>query len=108
VPPLIKIYAEPVKNERIGDVLIQPDEFTRIVVEDNGIGFKLSLADEIFKTFIRLNSKDKFEGTGLGLSLCKKIAERHGGAIEAQSEEGQGSRFNVMLPIFEPRSFIHD
>ncbi len=50
-----------------------------IELSDNGIGFEQSEAERIFNTFIWLNSKDKFEGTGLGLSLCKKIVLRHGG-----------------------------
>jgi PAS domain S-box-containing protein len=71
----------------------------RIVLADNGIGFRQSDAELIFQTFTRLNSKDKYEGTGLGLSLCKKIAERHGGSIFAEAEEGKGARFTVILPV---------
>ena len=89
VVPLIKISAiNPVKEQMI-----------EIVVKDNGIGFHPRYNEEIFKTFTRLNSKDQFEGTGLGLSLCKKIVERHGGTITANSEEGNGAEFIITLPI---------
>jgi light-regulated signal transduction histidine kinase (bacteriophytochrome) len=71
----------------------------KIVVADNGIGFEQEYAERIFKTFTRLNSKDNYEGTGLGLSLCKKIVERHGGSITAEGVEGDGARFIVMLPM---------
>lgn len=69
-----------------------------ITVEDNGIGFDQTEAEKIFHTFSRLHPKDKYEGTGLGLALCKKIAERHGGSIEAEGLEGSGSKFTVILP----------
>jgi PAS domain S-box-containing protein len=69
-----------------------------ITLEDNGIGFEADYAESIFKTFLRLNPKDKYEGTGLGLSLCKKIVERHGGNIEAAGKEGEWARFTITLP----------
>jgi len=72
--------------------------FYKILVTDNGIGFNQENAENIFGTFNRLNSKDEYEGTGLGLSLCKKIAERHGGSITAQGIEGDGAVFTVLLP----------
>jgi PAS domain S-box-containing protein len=70
-----------------------------ITVQDNGIGFDPDLAGRIFETFTRLNSKDKYEGTGLGLSLCKKIVERHGGTIIANSTKGEGATFIITLPL---------
>ncbi len=71
----------------------------KISVKDNGIGFNQAQAENIFKTFIRLHSKDKFEGTGLGLTLCKKIVERHGGTIEAMGEEGTGTTITITMPL---------
>ncbi|TCZ66947.1 sensor histidine kinase [Flaviaesturariibacter aridisoli] len=68
-----------------------------ITVRDNGIGFDAGHATAIFKTFTRLHSKDTFEGTGLGLALCQKIVQRHGGAISAESSMGKGSVFTVLL-----------
>ncbi len=72
--------------------------FKCLVVEDNGIGFKQEYASNIFQTFSRLHSKDRYEGTGLGLSLCKKIVERHNGFIEAVGKEQQGAKFLIYLP----------
>jgi len=55
-------------------------------------------AAHIFSTFTRLHPKDRFEGTGLGLALCKKIVERHGGNIWAEGQENVGAKFYLMLP----------
>jgi signal transduction histidine kinase len=70
-----------------------------IRITDNGIGFDQEQAERIFDTFSRLNAKDKYEGTGLGLSLCKKIVLRHGGEIEAAGKKGEGSEFRIRLPL---------
>jgi PAS domain S-box-containing protein len=69
-----------------------------IIVEDNGIGFEQKESGKIFNLFERLHSKDHFEGTGIGLSICKRIAERHGGQILATSTPGQGSKFIIRFP----------
>jgi light-regulated signal transduction histidine kinase (bacteriophytochrome) len=77
----------------------QGKDYARIVVKDNGIGFEQEYAEKIFDTFTRLNSKDLYEGTGLGLSLCKRIAERHGGSITANGQTGKGAEFIILLPL---------
>jgi signal transduction histidine kinase len=69
----------------------------RIVVEDNGIGFDNKFAEKIFNSFSRLHSKAEYEGTGLGLALCKKIIHYHHGSISAESD-GQGAKFVLLLP----------
>jgi light-regulated signal transduction histidine kinase (bacteriophytochrome) len=74
----------------------------RIVVKDNGIGFDEQYADEIFLVFKRLHSYHEYEGTGVGLSICKKIVERHGGQIAASSQPGEGAMFCLDLPLFLP------
>lgn len=74
------------------------DGMVNITVKDNGIGFDPQYSGRIFETFTRLNPKDKFEGTGLGLSLCKKIAERHGGKINAGGKLDEGAEFTILLP----------
>lgn len=70
-----------------------------IDISDNGIGFHEKYSSSIFSAFTRLNSKDHYEGTGLGLALCQKIAERHGGHIEASGEENKGATFRIILPL---------
>jgi len=69
-----------------------------IVVEDNGIGFDEKYRDRIFQVFQRLHGRGEFEGSGIGLAICRKIAERHGGSIHASSTPGQGARFEIRLP----------
>lgn len=72
--------------------------FTGISIKDNGIGFDEKFASNIFNLFERLHSKDKFEGTGIGLSIARKIAEKHGGYITAHSKPGVETEFCVFLP----------
>jgi light-regulated signal transduction histidine kinase (bacteriophytochrome) len=72
--------------------------YSEIIVKDNGIGFDESYSEKIFSTFFRLHSKDKYEGSGLGLALCKKIVERHDGFIFAQGDRNVGATFTVLLP----------
>jgi two-component system, LuxR family, sensor kinase FixL len=68
-------------------------------VADNGIGFDEKYLDKIFTIFQRLHGKQEYEGTGVGLAVCRRIAERHGGSITAESSLGGGARFVVSLPI---------
>jgi signal transduction histidine kinase len=70
-----------------------------IVVEDNGIGFEPEYGERIFDLFQRLHGRDEYEGTGIGLAICRKIVDRHNGQIVAQSSPGKGARFLVTLPL---------
>jgi PAS domain S-box-containing protein len=72
--------------------------FETLIIRDNGIGFSNEEAEQIFGPFIRLHGRDKYEGTGLGLSLCRNIVERHGGTIRAQGERNRGATFIITLP----------
>jgi signal transduction histidine kinase len=75
------------------------DGNVQLVVSDNGIGFEPRYAARIFRIFERLHGRTEYPGTGIGLSLCRKIADRHGGTIEAESELGSGATFIVTLPV---------
>lgn len=90
-PPIIYISGE-VIGTTDGPV-------AEIGFSDNGIGFDQQHAMTIFDTFARLNSKDNYEGTGLGLSLCKKIVERHHGTITAMGTKNRGAVFTIKLPL---------
>jgi signal transduction histidine kinase len=85
-PPVIQIFSEPWAHSN------------RIVIQDNGIGFDPRYAEEIFMVFKRLHSYHEFEGSGVGLSICKKIADKHNGVIKAESKIGEGSKFIIELP----------
>jgi signal transduction histidine kinase len=77
-----------------------PDALNRaITVTDNGIGFNEKYAAKIFGMFVRLHGRAAYEGSGIGLAICRKIAERHGGTIAATSSMGQGAMFTVTLPV---------
>jgi len=90
----------PLKINITSEVLVENNKnIARITLQDNGIGFEPDQADHIFETFIRLNSKDQYEGTGLGLSLCKKIVERHSGNIFAKGNPDEGAAFIITLPL---------
>ena len=91
VPPIIKIK---------GTLAEGPDgrETLTLTVADNGIGFDEKYLDRIFTPFQRLHGRDAYEGTGIGLAVCRKIVERHGGTLTAESTPGKGSTFVATLP----------
>ncbi|MBU1820762.1 MAG: PAS domain S-box protein, partial [Bacteroidetes bacterium] len=98
--PVIRLSCASATREETESRGLNPHgKYVKIVLEDNGIGFSNDVAERIFGTFIRLHSKDSYEGTGLGLALCKKIVERHGGIIYAQGQEGEGAIFSLLLPV---------
>lgn len=99
VAPVIKVRAEFfTPSEQLASESASPS-WCHILVEDNGIGFDERYLDRIFTVFQRLHGKNAYEGTGIGLAVVRKIAERHGGTVTAQSQVGQGSTFRVSLPI---------
>jgi signal transduction histidine kinase len=105
VPPLVRINSQPLPE--------QPARFGAdagvgrrclITVEDNGIGFDPKYAERVFSAFERLHSRSDYEGTGIGLSIARKIARRHGGELTAASAPGEGSVFTVTLPLLAAAS----
>lgn len=82
---------------------LKPDkEYYEIVFSDNGIGFNQEYARQIFELFKRLHDKSHYAGSGIGLSLCKKVVSNHGGVIEANGKDGIGAQFYIYLPAQSP------
>ena len=75
------------------------DLLREITITDNAIGFEEEYADQIFLPSQRLNSKREFEGTGIGLDICKKIVENHHGSISVKSKVNEGSTLSILLPL---------
>jgi light-regulated signal transduction histidine kinase (bacteriophytochrome) len=97
IAPLITIKSTLVKGTEDG--LNQYKNYHLITVKDNGIGFGQEQAEKIFQMFQRLHGKNEYEGTGVGLSIARKVAENHNGKITAKSEKGEGASFNLYLPM---------
>ncbi|MGH7973698.1 MAG: sensor histidine kinase, partial [Limisphaerales bacterium] len=73
-----------------------------ITVQDNGIGFDEKYLDKMFAVFQRLHGRGEYEGTGVGLAVCRRIIDRHHGSIVAHSKPGEGATFTVTLPVHQP------
>lgn len=108
--PDIKVDAQVVKRGDIKEEACLPktptaspeDPFCVLTVKDNGIGFEEQYLEKVFAVFQRLHGRGEYEGTGVGLAVCRRITERHGGYITAQSKPGEGSTFIVILPLQAP------
>jgi two-component system, LuxR family, sensor kinase FixL len=88
VPPVVSIEARGIEQD-----------MAEIAMRDNGIGFEAEFGDRIFRPFERLHARSEYEGTGMGLAICRRIAERHHGSIEADSTLGEGTTFIIQLPV---------
>jgi PAS domain S-box-containing protein len=98
VPPVVKIYSKLFTEPRFPAGQAAP-QFCDLHVEDNGIGFDEKYLSRIFTVFQRLHGREEYEGTGIGLAVCRRIVEWHGGSITAHSQPQQGATFIVTLPI---------
>lgn len=96
VPPIIKITSKEVKEHDRHDRKIK---YIKVSLQDNGIGMDEIYLTKIFVIFQRLHLRNEYSGNGIGLSICKKIMENHGGKIEVQSELDKGSTFNLYFPV---------
>jgi len=105
VPPVVRIYSQKLdaRSPESMDESALARQLCQILVVDNGIGFDEKYLDRIFNVFQRLHKKGEYEGTGVGLAICRKIVDRHGGTITARSTPGQGTTFVVTLPILRPK-----
>ena len=99
VPPVITIGAELIDSKDIDGLPSADGLFSRIVIQDNGIGFDEKFLDRIFVIFQRLHNRNTYEGTGIGLAIAKKNIEKHNGLITAQSRIDEGARFIIVLPV---------
>ncbi len=101
-PPRVVITGKVVRGNECAVIFPPQDaskQFLYIEVQDNGIGFEPEYAEKIFQIFQRLHSRSEYEGTGIGLSIVKKVIENHKGYITAESVYGQGALFRILLPL---------
>jgi signal transduction histidine kinase len=100
VPPVVKVYARaPELSGPLSNGGHYLPERWRIMVQDNGIGFDEKYRNHVFGLFQRLHDRSRYEGSGIGLAVCRRIVERHGGSIDVTSQAGQGATFTVALPL---------
>lgn len=97
-PPLVRVTASPAP----AGTLRAAGPAWEIRVEDNGIGFEPRHAEAIFGVFHRLHPRDRYEGAGVGLAICRRIVERHHGSVRAEGRPGEGAVFTVALPVAPP------
>ena len=98
-PPAVDVTCQPASPTRHLDGGNFKREMCQLFVTDNGIGFEEKYLEKIFTVFQRLHGRGAYEGTGVGLAVCRRIAERHGGSITARSTPGAGATFVVTLPV---------
>jgi signal transduction histidine kinase len=100
VPPLVDISAEIVAGSSLQGTGVDPEQdYCRLTIADNGIGFDQQYATKVFELFQRLHKKNEYSGTGIGLAICKKIVQNHDGHITARSLVGEGTAFDIFLPV---------
>jgi signal transduction histidine kinase len=97
--PEVTVDCTLVSGKEIQGVVAERNKnYYRISVKDNGIGFAAEEAEKIFQMFHRLNGKSEYPGTGIGLAICRRIAQNHQGFITTESEPEKGATFNIFIP----------
>lgn len=99
--PVVNVSGEVFRGEVPSIGRSTAENLLRISVADNGIGFDEKYLDRIFTPFQRLHGRNEYQGTGIGLAVCRKIVERHGGSLTAESTPGKGSTFIIILPLVQ-------
>ena len=100
VSPLVSLSTQLVSgNDVRGGLLVADKKYHKISITDNGIGFEQEYAKNIFALFHRLHDDHAYAGTGIGLTICKKIVENHKGIITAEGIPNVGATFNIYLPV---------
>jgi signal transduction histidine kinase len=98
IAPEIDITSKRLRDKSFNSAEDPAGDYVMLSIQDNGIGFDEKYVNNIFSLFERLHSKDKFEGTGIGLAIAKKIIDKHNGLITARSKEENGAEFHIILP----------
>jgi PAS domain S-box-containing protein len=100
VNPVVEIKSEILRGSLLEiPELEQNRDYCRISIQDNGIGFDQQYADKIFELFQRLHTRNEYQGTGIGLAVCKKIVDKHNGLINVSSKQNHGTKFVIILPV---------
>lgn len=107
-PPNITIRLKPLsESDKSSLPAGQDTDYIKIEITDSGIGFSQQHAEQIFNIFQRLHGNDQFAGTGIGLAMCRKILQNHGGTISAASQEGVGTTFALLMPKRQQKNGVH-
>lgn len=101
VKPVVRIEAETFVNASNSDGRL----WYKMTIQDNGIGFDPRFAERIFTPFQRLHGRGEYSGSGIGLAVCRRVVEHHGGSIQVDSQPGQGTRFTILLPATQSPEF---